>query len=148
MLNTISQLQRDRMAVMSPVVPRWRQGCFWRQSALETEVHIHPHTYTHSTNKPTPRWAPSGLAHSKPTVQPLKLSCDWPASLLSWCRAMSHLQFGGSGLEWPYQLIRCDSSFILFGPWPQSLHVSPLLMEIAVDTMINLSYLLYRIYCT
>ena len=48
-------------------------------------------THTHSTNKPTPRWAPSCLAHPKPTVQPSKLSCDWPAPLLSWCRA--HVTF-------------------------------------------------------
>lgn len=43
MLHTISQLQRDRMAVMSLVVPRWRQGC-WRQSAQLTKVHTYTHT--------------------------------------------------------------------------------------------------------
>lgn len=43
MLCTITQLQRDRMAVLSLVVPRWRQGCFWRHSAWKTTVTPSPH---------------------------------------------------------------------------------------------------------
>lgn len=48
MLHTISQLLRERMAVMSPVVPRWRQGCFWKQRAQWTEVPRPPTPHTHS----------------------------------------------------------------------------------------------------
>lgn len=119
MLCTINQLQRDhtRMAVMSPVVPRWRQGCFWRHGAWKTTVTPSPHhpslicmvrqSHSHSLTHTQP--LSPYLAHFG---QPLKLKSPWqaPTVLVS----ESYLKFDGTELSWPHQHVGWGSSFISF----------------------------------
>lgn len=105
MLHTISQLQRDRMAVMSPVVLRWRQGLFLEAECpvnrvtptITLRLHTHNRQHTHVHTSKCHILFSTFKAHT--AALKAKLHCP---SLLP-CpgvRPVSHLQ-DGIGPQWP-----------------------------------------------